>query len=61
MTCKNCGKILLPGNRPDGLPNCLSVALKDGRRINICADCVMKTQSMTEKEKHEFLERIQAE
>lgn len=39
--CRHCGKHFLYGNRPDGLPNGLGFVLKDGRTLNMCAECIM--------------------
>lgn len=41
IKCAGCGKIIVPGNGPNGLPNGLGFQLKDGRVINVCADCIV--------------------
>ena len=38
--CDNCGKVFMPGNRPDGMPNGIGLVQKDGSIVDICADCI---------------------
>lgn len=54
MKCIECGKIFVAGNRPDGIPNGIALALENGKRITFCCDCIMKIGAMTEKEKESF-------
>lgn len=41
MKCDRCGKEFLPGNRMDGTPNGVGFVLKGGRRVTLCADCII--------------------
>ena len=45
MKCDKCGKEFKAGNRPDGLPNGLDFILQNGKRLTMCADCIMKADS----------------
>ena len=40
MKCDRCGKVFMPGSRPDGVPNGVGFILRNGKQITVCADCV---------------------
>lgn len=42
MICDTCGRPIIPGNRPDGIPGGVSFILQDGTQVNYCADCVIR-------------------
>jgi len=42
MKCNNCGKTFQYGTRPDNLPAGCGFVLSDGRRVDICTDCILK-------------------
>lgn len=59
MICDKCKKFFLPGNRPDGIPNGLGFVLQNGKKITVCADCVMKLGAMqTDAERDKFFEEL---
>lgn len=58
MICTNCKKFFMRGNRPDGLTNGVDFVLKGGKKITMCADCLISLGKMGEKEKEAFMERI---
>ena len=39
--CVDCGKEIIPGNRPNGLPNGVGFETKEGKIINVCTDCLI--------------------
>jgi len=41
IKCARCGKVIVPGNRPDGIPNGVGFQLEHGITINICAECLI--------------------
>lgn len=42
IKCSECGKLIIPGNRPDGLPNAVGFVLEDGTLYNVCCECIIK-------------------
>ena len=42
MKCNNCGKVFQYGTRSDNLPTGCGFVLSDGRRVDICTDCILK-------------------
>jgi len=42
MTCAVCKNTFYYGTREDGLPTGVGFVLQDGKRIDICTDCIMK-------------------
>lgn len=42
MKCDICGVNFTEGNRPDGIPNGISMVQKGGKRITVCADCIIR-------------------
>ncbi len=42
MICACCKNTFYYGKRNDGLPNGAGFVLSDGKRIDICTDCIMK-------------------
>ena len=42
MTCEYCGKEYEAGNRPEGFPNGMTFIGKDGHKMTICADCLIR-------------------
>lgn len=46
--CDSCGKTFTPGNRKSGVPNGIGFVLEDGRQVNMCADCLMDMDKVTE-------------
>ena len=42
ITCDECGKTFVPGNREDGLPNGAGFQTEDGKIYNVCCDCIIK-------------------
>lgn len=53
IICNNCGKEIIPGNRPDGLPNGVGFQLSDGNVMNVCTDCLIEMGANTEDEDEE--------
>lgn len=35
-------KKFVVGNRPDGTPNGLGLVMQNGKRVNVCAECIEK-------------------
>lgn len=58
MICTNCNKFFMNGNRPDGTPNGAGFMLRGGKKVTICADCLISLGKMGEKEKEAFMKRI---
>ena len=58
MICKNCKRFFMSGNRADGLPNGLGFVQKDGKKLDICANCLISLGQMDEKQKAEFFEKL---
>lgn len=56
--CNNCGKVFAPGNGPDGIPNGIGFELKGGEVITLCAECIEKLGSMSEREQDKFIKRL---
>jgi len=50
ILCDRCGAMFHPGNRPDGIPNGVTLILDDGHPLTLCADCIIK-QGAKRKEK----------
>lgn len=42
MKCNKCGITFQYGTRSDNLPNGCGFVLSDGKRVDICTDCIMK-------------------
>lgn len=42
IRCMRCGRVIAPGNRPDGLPNGVGFEIEHGIVINICAECLIE-------------------
>lgn len=42
MKCNKCGKTFQYGTRSDNLPNGCGFVLSDGKRVDICTDCILK-------------------
>lgn len=42
MKCNKCGKTFQYGTRADNLPNGCGFVLSDGKRVDICTDCILK-------------------
>lgn len=42
MICACCKKTFYYGTREDGLPTGAGFVLQDGKRIDICTNCIMK-------------------
>lgn len=40
--CDICGRVFVPGNRPDGCPNGVSMVQRDGTMVTMCADCLIR-------------------
>ena len=38
--CTVCGREIIPGTRPDGLPNGVGFELEDGTIIPVCDECI---------------------
>lgn len=38
--CALCGKEFTDGNRPDGIPNGIGLVGKNGKQVDVCAECV---------------------
>lgn len=45
MKCVVCGKEFFPGNRPDGIPNGVGFISPTGKMVDICAECVIRTNT----------------
>lgn len=41
MKCDVCGKEFGYGNREDGLPNGMTFILQKGKKLTMCADCII--------------------
>lgn len=46
LRCNFCGKEIIPGNRPDGIPNGPGFQMHDGKIMNMCADCLINLGSL---------------
>ena len=42
VKCDWCGKRIVWGSRPDGLPNGVTFVCKDGSTVTMCADCLIE-------------------
>ncbi|MBQ9343793.1 MAG: hypothetical protein IJT88_01100 [Kiritimatiellae bacterium] len=42
VKCDWCGKEIVWGNSPDGLPNGMTFVCKDGSTVTMCADCIIE-------------------
>lgn len=42
VRCCRCKKEIIPGNRPDGIPNGVGFQLENGKILNFCAECIIK-------------------
>lgn len=42
MKCDICGRSFLLGNDARGIPNGISMVQKGGKRITVCADCIIR-------------------
>lgn len=49
IICSKCGKEIIPGNRPDGLPN--GVGFESYGKVEmICTDCIIEIGKIKEGE-----------
>ena len=53
IKCSNCGKTFKPGNT-NGLPNGITLVMKNNDKITLCQSCLCKIGSMTEAEKNDY-------
>lgn len=58
MKCDACGTRFVYGNRPDGVPNGVRMIQKDGSKITLCADCIIRLGMMAPEEKDAFFEGL---
>lgn len=49
IICSKCGKEIVPGNRPDGLPNGIGFETY-GKVEMICTDCIIEIGKIKEGE-----------
>lgn len=42
VKCNECGMLIIPGSRPDGLPNGVGFQMQDGSIYNLCCNCIIK-------------------
>ena len=50
IKCDGCGKEIVPGNRPDGVPNGVGFVLADGKVVNYCAECLEEIGRQMQKD-----------
>ncbi len=58
MICDNCRKRFVFGNQPNGIPNGASFKFKTGKRIKMCANCIIELEKMNDEEKLEFFKKL---
>ena len=58
MICNSCKKYFTDGNRPGGMPNGVAFVLQGGKRITVCADCMISLGKMDDDHKREFLDTL---
>lgn len=58
MICDNCRKRFVAGNQPNGIPNGVLFKFKTGKKIKMCADCIIELEKMNDEEKLEFLKKL---
>ena len=59
MVCDKCKKSFDVGNRPDGIPNGVTLMLRNGKSLTMCADCVMILGRGTKKQRNEFFKDLE--
>jgi hypothetical protein len=58
MTCDKCGKTFSGGQRKDGIPDGITLLLKTGKNITVCADCLIKLGRASQEERDRFFEEM---
>ena len=61
MIYKNCKRFFMEGNRSDGMPNGVGFVLKNGRKIDLCADCLISLGRMDDEQKEAFMKKMKDE
>lgn len=41
VICRECGRVIYPGNDADGTPNGVGFVLDNGEIYNICKECII--------------------
>lgn len=42
IKCSICGRITVPGNNENGLPNVVGFVRPNGEIVNVCAECICR-------------------
>ena len=61
MICDKCKKFFASGNRRDGIPNGVSMVMKNRKAITLCSDCVISIQQMNAEQKEAFFKELKGD